>query len=39
MLAGEGRHKEAIALLRRRLADAPGDPDCWQRWALLRRGR
>ena len=27
MLAGEGRHKEAIALMERRLADAPGDPD------------
>jgi len=27
MLAGEGRHKEAIALLERRLADAPHDPD------------
>jgi tetratricopeptide (TPR) repeat protein len=27
MLAGEGRHAEAIALLQRRLADAPGDPD------------
>jgi hypothetical protein len=27
MLAGEGRHKEAIALLERRLADAPRDPD------------
>jgi Flp pilus assembly protein TadD len=27
MLVGEGRHKEAIALLERRLADAPRDPD------------
>ena len=27
MLAGEGRHKEAIALLERRLAEVPGDPD------------
>src|SRR4051794_5139771 len=27
MLAGEGRHKEAIALLEDRLADAPRDPD------------
>ena len=27
MLAGEGRHKEAIALLERRLADTPHDPD------------
>lgn len=27
MLAGEGRHKEAIALLESRLADAPNDPD------------
>jgi Flp pilus assembly protein TadD len=27
MLAGEGRHKEAIALMERRLADAPGDPE------------
>jgi tetratricopeptide (TPR) repeat protein len=27
MLAGEGRHKEAIALLERRLAGAPRDPD------------
>jgi hypothetical protein len=27
MLAGEGRHKEAIALIERRLADAPHDPD------------
>jgi tetratricopeptide (TPR) repeat protein len=27
MLAGEGRHKEAITLLERRLAEAPGDPD------------
>ena len=27
MLAGEGRHKEAIALLERRLAKAPSDPD------------
>ena len=27
MLAGEGRHKEAIALLERRLAGAPHDPD------------
>lgn len=27
MLAGEGRHKEAIALLERRLAKAPNDPD------------
>ncbi|RBP07136.1 tetratricopeptide repeat protein [Roseiarcus fermentans] len=27
MLAGEGRHAEAIALLERRLAAAPGDPD------------
>jgi hypothetical protein len=27
VLAGEGQHKEAIALLERRLADAPHDPD------------
>jgi tetratricopeptide (TPR) repeat protein len=27
MLAGEGRHQEAIALLERRLADAPRDPE------------
>jgi tetratricopeptide (TPR) repeat protein len=27
MLAGEGRHKEAIAILERRLAGAPPDPD------------
>lgn len=27
MLAGEGRHKEAIALLERRLAESPRDPD------------
>jgi tetratricopeptide (TPR) repeat protein len=27
MLAGEGRHKEAIALLERRLANAPHDPE------------
>jgi hypothetical protein len=27
MLAGEGRHKEAIALLEGRLAEAPHDPD------------
>lgn len=27
MLAGEGRHKEAIALLERQLATAPDDPD------------
>jgi tetratricopeptide (TPR) repeat protein len=27
MLAGEGRHKEAVALLERRLADTPHDPD------------
>jgi tetratricopeptide (TPR) repeat protein len=27
MLAGEGRHKEAIALLQRRLSEAPHDPD------------
>src|SRR3984893_443669 len=27
MLAGEGRHQEAIALLERRLADAPHDPE------------
>ena len=27
MLAGEGRHKEAITLLERRLAEAPRDPD------------
>lgn len=27
MLAGEGRHKEAIALLNRQLAQAPHDPD------------
>lgn len=27
MLAGEGRHKEAIALLERRLAEDPRDPD------------
>jgi tetratricopeptide (TPR) repeat protein len=27
MLAGEGRHREAIALLERRLADAPHDPE------------
>src|SRR4030088_579844 len=27
MLAGEGRHKEAIALLERRLANAPLDPE------------
>ena len=27
MLAGEGRHREAITLLERRLVEAPGDPD------------
>ena len=27
MLAGEGRHKEAIALLERQMAEAPHDPD------------
>lgn len=27
MLAGEGRHREAIALLERQLVDAPGDPN------------
>lgn len=39
MLAAEGRHTEAIALLERRLAEAPGDPDLLaglgRSWAAL----